>query len=142
MNIPPRHTPHALAAAMRWRRSAFALAGAGVLALTLAACGGPEAGAQNAAEQWMDALNDGNLDKAKALSTDSTRALLEMGSAVGSAMGEGAAGQSMGPGKYEITQVEMTGENTARVSVKTQKGESNTLDLVRVDGDWKVGVNK
>lgn len=141
MNIPTRHMPRPSAAA-RWRRSALALAGAGVLALTLAACGGPEAGAQNAAEQWMDALNDGDLDKAKELSTDSTRALLEMGSAVGSAMGGSESGQSMGPGKYTITKVEMTGENTARVSVESEKGEANALDLVRVDGDWKVGVNK
>ena len=38
--------------------------------------------------------------------------------------------------------VEMTGEKTARVTVESETGQTQTLDLVRVDGDWKVGFSK
>ena len=135
MTIPRPASPR------RWHRMA-ALAGAGVLALTLVACGGPEGAAQETAERWMDALNDGDMETARELSTESTRTLLEMGSAMSAAMGGDSAGKGMGPGEYDITAVEMTGEKTARVTVESETGQTQTLDLVRVDGDWKVGFSK
>lgn len=118
------------------RRRGQTLALAGVLMLAAAGCGGPEGGARDAASKWMDDLNAGNVTAAIARSTEPTQALLQMGTAMG---------QSMGPGKYEITGVEMTGDNTARVHVKSAKDDADgpmTLDLVRVDGEWKVGMSK
>ncbi|MFZ5492834.1 MAG: DUF4878 domain-containing protein [Pseudomonadota bacterium] len=118
------------------RRRGQTLALAGVMALAVAGCGGPEGAARDAATKWMDDLNAGNVTAAIARSTEPTQALLQMGTAMG---------QSMGPGEYEITGVEMTGENTARVIVKSAKDGADgpsTLDLVRVDGEWKVGMRK
>lgn len=113
---------------------ATALAGAGLLALALSACGGAEGAAEKTASQWLDALNEGNTTAAVTMSTETTQALIQMA---------GAMGQSMGPGKYDITGVEMTGDNTARVTVDVENDENDTmLDLVRVDGDWKVGFKK
>jgi hypothetical protein len=100
----------------------------------LAACGGPEAGAEKAARQWLDAVNDGNISAAQEISTESTKAMLQMGSAMG---------QSMAVGKYKIKEVTLANENSARVTVEAEKEADNMeLDLVRVDGKWKVGVKK
>lgn len=108
--------------------------GAGAVALALTGCGGPEGAAEDAARQWLDALNEGNTTAAVEMSTETTQALIQMA---------GAMGQSMGPGEYDITDVEMTGDNTARVTVDVEKEENDTmLDLVRVDGEWKVGFKK
>lgn len=120
--------------ARAWRRRVGALVGAGVLAVSLVACGGAESAARDAAKQWMDDLNAGNVTAAMERSTEATKTLLQMGSAMG---------QSMGPGEYKITKVEMTGDNTARVTVDAANGNSpSELDLVRIDGQWKVGFKK
>lgn len=119
--------------ARAWRRLT-ALVGAGVLAVSLVACGSAESAARDAAKQWMDDLNAGNVTAAMERSTEATKTLLQMGTAMG---------QSMGPGKYKITNVEMTGDNTARVTVEAANDDSpSELDLVRIDGEWKVGFKK
>lgn len=127
-------TPIRFPAARRLATRTRALVGAGALALTLAACGGAEGAAENAAKKWLDALNEGNLTAAAEMSTETTKALIQMA---------GAMGQSMGPGKYDITDVEMTGDTTAQVTVDAEKDKDDTvLNLVRVDGQWKVGFKK
>lgn len=109
-----------------------------LLALSLALLNGcgqsPEAGAEKAAKQWLDALNAGDLTAAQTLSTEPTAALIQMATAMG---------QSMAVGKYKISNVTATGDNSAVVMVDAQKDEQDMqLNLVRIDGDWKVGVQK
>lgn len=101
----------------------------------ISGCGqSPEAGAEKAARQWLDALNDNNLAEAQALSTESTAALIQMATAMG---------QSMAVGKYKITDVTATGDHSAVVTVDSAKEEQDMqLNLVRIEGDWKVGVQK
>ncbi len=100
----------------------------------LVACGGPEAGAEKAARQWLDALNDGNMTAAQEISTDATKAIMQMGSAMG---------QSMAVGKYKIKSIVMSNDNAATVTVEAEKeNEDMVLDMVRVDGKWKVGIKK
>ena len=100
----------------------------------IVACSGPEAGAEKAARQWLDALNAGNVTAAQELSTEATKAIMQMGAAMG---------ESMAVGKYKIKSVTMSGENAAQVTVDTEKEtEDMVLDLVRIDGQWKVGIKK
>jgi hypothetical protein len=105
--------------------------------LAVAACGGssPEAGAEQAARQWLDARNAGNIAAAQAVSAEQTRAMLQMASA----MGESG---SMGPGRYSITDVTASGENAARVTVLDEDGDYVELDMVRVNGQWLVAAGK
>lgn len=107
------------------------------LLLALAACGGggPEADAERAARQWLDALNAGNIAAAQAISMEQTRAMLQMASA----MGESG---NMGPGNYAITDVTVNGDNAALVTVRDEDGDDVVLDLVRVDGRWLVATRK
>lgn len=109
-----------------------------LLALSLFAISGcgqsPEAGAEKAARQWLDALNANNLTEAQALSTEPTAALIQMATTMG---------QSMAVGKYKIKNVTATSDTSAVVTVDSAKeAEDMQLNLVRVDGDWKVGVQK
>lgn len=109
-----------------------------LLALSLfiiSGCGqSPEAGAEKAARQWLDALNANNLTEAQALSTEPTAALIQMATAMG---------QSMAVGKYKIKDVTATSDNNAVVTVDSAKEDQDMqLNLVRIDGDWKVGVQK
>lgn len=103
--------------------------------LALSGCGQSiEAGAEKAARQWLDALNANNLTEAQALSTEPTAALIQMSTAMG---------QSMAVGKYKIKNVAATGDHSAVVTVEAAKEEQDMqLNLVRIDGSWKVGVQK
>ena len=101
----------------------------------LSGCGqSPETGAEKAARQWLDALNANNLSEAQALSTEPTAALIQMATTMG---------QSMAVGKYEIKNVTATSDTSAVVTVDSDKEEGDMqLNLVRIDGEWKVGVQK
>lgn len=103
--------------------------------LVISGCGqSPEAGAEKAARQWLDALNANNLTEAQTLSTEPTAALIQMATTMG---------QSMAVGKYKIKDVTATSDTSAVVTVDSAKEEQDMqLNLVRIDGDWKVGVQK
>lgn len=97
--------------------------------LTLAACGG---GPESTAEAWLDALNSGDLSQALELSTDPTKALLNIGSSMG---------EDLAVGDYEIVSVKEISGTRAEVVILADIGET-TLDLVKIDGEWKVGFQK
>src|SRR5690606_18263153 len=100
------------------------------LFLVLAACGG--SGPESTAEAWLDALNDGNVTKALELSTEETKALINVGVALG---------ENLAIGDYKIVRVNEVSDTRAEVVVSAQDGES-TLDLRKIDGEWKVGFKK
>lgn len=112
------------------RRSRGGLGGLLVCAcLVLAGCGG---GPQSAAEAWLDALNSGDVSAALALSTEETKALLNVGLALG---------EDLSIGDYKILRVNEVSDTRAEVVVSAKDGES-TLDLRKIDGEWKVGFKK
>jgi hypothetical protein len=120
-----------------WRVRRFARLLPLAVLLAVAACGGssPEAGAERAARQWLDALNAGNIAAAQAVSAEQTRAMLQMAAAMGESGG-------MGPGRYSITDVTASGDNAARVTVLDEDGDYVVLDMVRVNGQWLVAAGK
>ncbi len=86
------------------------------------------------AKDWLDALNAGQVTDAKKISTEQTQALIDMASAMG---------KSLAVGKYEIVDVRKISDTQAEVTFSTaNKSKPQKLDLVRVDGDWKVAVRK
>jgi hypothetical protein len=102
--------------------------------LAVAACGSEESAVESAARNWLDALNDGNLTAAQEMSTDATKGLLQMASSMG---------ESMAVGDYDILEVKMNSDTAAQVTVDVENDEKNmVLDMVKIDGDWKVGVRK
>ncbi len=113
---------------------------AAAAAFALAACGGggggggSGSGPEKAARQWLDALNANNLTAAQEMSTDATKGMIIMAQSMG---------EDMAVGKYKITNVSTTSDNAAQVTVKVEgSGEEVMLDLVRIDGKWKVGIRK
>ncbi len=97
--------------------------------LALAGCGG---GPESAATAWLDALNSGNIEDALELSTDQTKALLNIGSSMG---------EDMSIGDYEILDVREISDTRAEVDISSSEGET-TLELRKIDGKWKVGFKK
>jgi hypothetical protein len=98
--------------------------------LALAACG--SSGPQGAAEDWLDALNSGDLSVAMELSTEQTKALLNIASGMG---------EDIAIGDYKIVSVNEISDTRAEVVISAKDGES-TLDLRKIDGKWKVGFKK
>ena len=45
------------------------------------------------------------------------------------------------PNEFEIINIEVT-ENEARVIYTEDQGENNDLYLVKIDGEWKVSIDK
>ena len=97
--------------------------------LALAACGG---GPKSAAEAWLDALNRNDVAAALELSTEETKALLNVGLAMG---------EDLAIGEYKILSVKELSDSRAEVVVSAADGES-TLALRKIDGQWKVGFKK
>ncbi len=95
--------------------------------------GSPESQAEKVARQWLDALNAGNITRAQELSTEPTAGLIQMATSMGS---------SLAPGKYRITDVSARSESMVRVVVDVENDEDMVLDLMKVDGNWKVGIQK
>lgn len=111
---------------------------AAVVAVALAAsgCSSPETEATKSAREWLDALNAGNLTAAQEMSTRATAGLIQMGASMG---------ESMAVGNYEIVDVEMISDTAATITVDVdaQGKQSNmVLDLIKIDGEWKVGTKK
>jgi hypothetical protein len=120
----------------------------GVLAVAigfLAACGG--GGAKDpagVAEAFLNAMENGDYDKAKKYaSKDSQEALdgmAEMGK-MGD-MGEAMGGEKPEPKEIKVGEVtESEDGNTATVAY-TADGVAQTLSMVKEDGDWKAVFSK
>lgn len=116
-----------------------------VLSLSLSSCSGN--GPEDTAKKFIEYTNQGEFSKAKELSTDKTAAMLGM--AEGFAQGQGKMEEMKEKNKdvkVEIISSEVN-EDKATVKFKLTGGENtsgseNQLNLVKVDGEWKVDMNK
>jgi hypothetical protein len=100
----------------------------------LGGCGSsPKAQGEKVAKQWLDALNAGNVTRAQELSTEPTAALIQMATSMGS---------SLAPGKYRIAEVTERNPSSVGVKVVVEEGDDMALSVMKVDGNWKVGMQK
>lgn len=114
-----------------------------VTLLALSACGKKP---ENTARAFLDALEKHDFAAAKQLATEDSQALLSMAE---SFVNEMTAEQKteMDQKGYEITKTEVDGDSAVvtfeewDVENPSEK-KTNTLNLVKIDGDWKVKVEK
>lgn len=86
------------------------------------------------AKDFSEAIAKGKYDDAKKYCTEPTGKLLDMASAFG-------GGTEVKPDfKFESIREEIDGE-TAKVFVKKGEDGEEAIDLVKVDGDWKVNMS-
>ena len=105
----------------------------------MVSCGGSSDNPQDVAIEFMDALGDQDYDKAKDLGTENTIMMIGMIESMASMAPEGEETDEMG----EITwgETEIDGDN-AICFYSTEDKADQQVDLVKVDGDWKVEMKK
>ena len=103
-----------------------------VCAFALSACGG---GPADVAEDFAGYLAAGEVSKAKELSTETTAELLQLASGFG--------GLDIDPDfEFELIDEKVDG-NRAQITYRDKgDGKVDTIDLVKLDGKWKVHVEK
>lgn len=108
-----------------------------VVAFAMFACGGgsnPEA----VAEKFLVAIEDGNYDEAKKHCTESTGQIIDQLASMTAMQGDSAKKE---PKKIEIVSSEISGDTSAVVKYKAD-GEEKSIDLVKVEDEWKVDMKK
>lgn len=101
----------------------------GLAAMMVACASGPEKAAKNFTEN----LSQGKLEKAKEYATESAGKMLDMASAFGGLPIDA---------DFEFNMVkDSVVDNKAWVTFVNQKGEEETLELVKIDGDWLVHMD-
>jgi len=106
---------------------------AAALVFGMASCGGggsPTA----AAKGFMAAVEKGDAKAIEKYSSAETAALIAM-------FGEKAQTSIKDKGKVTDTSEVIDGD-TAKVTFTFENGETDDIDLVKVDGKWKVSINK
>ncbi len=105
----------------------------------MVSCGGSSDNPQDVAIEFMDALGDQDYDKAKDLGTENTIMMIGMIESMASMAPEGEETEEMA----EITwgETEIDGDN-AICFYSTEDKADQQVDLVKVDGDWKVDMKK
>lgn len=108
---------------------------------TLVSCsgGGPEGVAKN----FLEAINKGDFEGAKKYGDEKTQSLIGMMSGMISA--EDKAKLAEKSPKVEIVKTEEKDDKatvTYKVTAEGKEAEESTLDLVKVNDEWKVSMNK
>jgi hypothetical protein len=109
-----------------------ALALMGVMILW--ACGGEALGAKETAEKFLKAMKTGDFDTAKGLATKEAAASIDMMA--------GMAGDSEGGNADDIVMGDVKEDGDKAVATYTDAGKEMTLNLVKVDGEWKAAWEK
>lgn len=97
-------------------------------ALLFACSSGPE----KAAESFVENLAKGKVEEAKKYATEPTGKMIDLTSAFG--------GLPINPNyKFEVVEKTIDG-NKATVTFKNEEGETNSFELVKIDGKWLVHI--
>jgi hypothetical protein len=100
-----------------------------VLTLSLAACGDSPS---SVASEFMNELAKGNVTKAKEHCTPQTATIVDMMVSM----------NQLPKGKFTVVKEEKVSDNQAKVILKNENGKDEKVDLVKLDGKWKVAINK
>ena len=105
----------------------------------MVSCGGSSDNPQDVAIEFMDAFADQDYDTAKNLGTENTVMMIGMIESMASMAPEGEETEDMG----EITwgETEIDGDNAICFYSTADKADQQ-VDLVKVDGEWKVDMKK
>jgi hypothetical protein len=92
-------------------------------------------GPKGTAQQFSENLAKGKVDEAKKYATETTGKLLDFASSVG-------GGSKINPDFKFIFVKDSIADNRAWVTFKGSENEKEqTLELVKIDGDWKVNMD-
>jgi hypothetical protein len=106
-------------------KSAFLL----LLACLLAGC---SPSPRSVAVEFMTELSKGNVTRAKALATPQAAQMIDMSASLG----------ALPSGPFEFVSEEILSDSKARVTLRNGNGKTEKVDLVKIDGDWKVALSK
>ena len=116
---------------MRTIRNSFLVLMTLSLATIFTSCGGQKneaTGPKQVAQSFLDKMATGDFEGAKEFATDASRQNLDMMASMG----------DDGMGECTVTDVKVDGDNaTATYSMKNSD-KSMSMDMVKVDGNWKV----
>lgn len=103
-----------------------------LIAFTLLMCS-CSSGPKNAAQQFTENLAKGKIEEAKKYATESTGKLLDMAASMG--------GAKVNPDFKYVFVKDSIVDNKAWVTFKSSSDDKEqTLELVKIDGDWKVDI--
>jgi len=92
-------------------------------------------GPKSAAQNFSENLAKGKVDEAKKYATESTGKMLDFASGMG-------GGSKINPDFKFIFVKDSVADNRAWVTFKGAEEErEQTLELVKIDGDWKVNID-
>ncbi len=98
-----------------------------LVAISLSSC---SSGPEDAARNFFENLSKGKVEEAKKYATEPTGKLLDMASSFGS--------MPIEPNFKFIMVKDSIEGNKAWVTFKDQNDKEDTIELVKIDGDWKV----
>ncbi|MCL2806413.1 MAG: DUF4878 domain-containing protein [Treponema sp.] len=105
-----------------------------VIVALLIGCSGPSAGSPGAAvEKFFNAVEKNDLQAMAEVATPETVQIMAM-------LGSKAQGTAATYGKIKIVSEDISGD-TAKVKASFDNGEEADIDLVKVDGKWKVKIS-
>lgn len=107
-------------------------------ALLLTACFGNSP--KDVVKDFFNAIAAEDFETATSLCTENAKPLVGMMQAAMS-MDPGAKEEIKKAGDVEIIKEEINGDK-AKVTIKNPDGEEDTVDLTKVDGEWKIDIEK
>ena len=113
-----------------------------LFAFMIASCGGSSDNPQDVAKEFMTALAEQDYDTAKDLGTENTVMMIGMIESMASMAPEGEADSGMDdPADITWGETEVDGDNAVCYYSTPDKADQK-VELVKVDGDWKVDMKK
>lgn len=119
--------------------SMLAMAGLAVLCFT-----GCSKGPEDVAIKFSEAMAEVNIEKASKYANEDTQKLLKMFDTMADAEDKEKAKKEGEGTTFKAVETKIDGDKaTVKIeSTKDGKTETKDVDLVKVDGEWKVAVNK
>jgi ketosteroid isomerase-like protein len=105
----------------------------------MVSCGGSSDNPQDVAKDFMKALADKDYDKAKDLGTENTVMMIGM---IESMAGMATEGEEQEMGELVWGDTEIDGDSAICYYTEEGKEGQQQVDLIKVDGDWKVDMKK
>ena len=118
----------------------FTLLAVGLITLTMSSCGGGGSQPKDVARTFLDAMEEQDWETAKSVSTKETKKMLD---SMKGLMSMGGNKDKSTTGKLEeFKNTEVNGDKAVVTYCCGKEGNDAKLHLKKVEGDWKVHLNK